>query len=178
MTVELAVEIERRDGLFYFSEETGFDFRQSFEVLVKRIQRHVAYAKAHLYLDRPREIEFAFLFQTSLNAFSYASRQSHAVPFDFIGVNAGVFFTLVDIFLRLLADRDTFPDIGNRDLEDQAADETLPYLTKDALKTGFHARMPNCPIRRLYATTLCQVVGPEQPTLKPHSEKMMSATAA
>lgn len=144
-----------KGGIFWLDGEHNEWTKELFQIIVKRFNHHVARAKAELYRDRPREIEFGFLCNTDLNAFAYASPSTNSPPFDFIGINVGALFTLLDIFQRILAHPKNFPEVGDATKENPSP-QAIEYLSRDVLTTGHVACTPNCSIRAAFASLLTQ----------------------
>lgn len=153
---ELESVLLSHGGLFWLEGDHTEWIRGLFNAVVARFTRHRDYAEQSLYTDKPRAIEFGFLCGSELNAFAYASREGTTPEFDFIGMNVGVLFTLTNIFGRILAHPDTFPDVGNPKLEVIAV-HSLAYLTTDVMRSGHEPISPNCPVRSIFAGELAQV---------------------
>jgi len=153
---ELEALVSLRGGLFWLEGDHQPWVRQLFHAVVNRFTRHVTHAKSELYKDKPREIEFGFLSSTGLNAFAYASPETEIKPFDFIGINVGVVFTLLDTFSRVLANPHTFPDVGSPQVEKENV-PPIPFLSADIMTSGFDLLAPTCPIRSGFAIELTQV---------------------
>lgn len=156
MNAELAEILEQKGGLFWLEGAHEESTHDKFKSITARFTRHRNHAEQNLYSDKPRAIDFGFLSQTGLNAFAYASPTENPPEFDFIGINVGVIFTLIDIFGRILAHPDNFPTIGNSQLETSIT-HNLPFLTTDVMKSDFLPITPNCPVRSIFAGELAQV---------------------
>lgn len=156
MNNELALIIEKQGGLFWLEGEHQTSTIRLFEVLTRRFNCHVENATASLYLIRPREISYGILNSSSLNAIAYASDLENTPPFDFVGINIGSIFTLNDVFSRILAHPQTFPEVGSPEKENSINKE-IPFLSPDVFKDKFSTIYPNCPIRGLFAFLLAQM---------------------
>lgn len=156
MNSELAEILDRQGGLFWLEGDHEESTHEIFKNIYARFARHRNHAEQHLYTDKPREIDFGFLNQSGLNAFAYASRANTKPEFDFIGINVGVIFTLIDIFGRILAHPDNFPSVGKSHLESSDV-HALPFLTTDVMKSGFLPITPICPVRRVFAGELAKL---------------------
>lgn len=151
---ELDAILESRGGLFYPPED-----EEPSPLLLYTHQRLAGlrdWAENVLYDRCPRPIEFGLICASELNAFAYTSKNEDPKKLDFIGLNIGPIGTLYNIFHRILSVPDSFPEIGNPDLEtkDRSA---LPYLTTNTKQSGFEFQFPNCPIRQQFASELAQI---------------------
>lgn len=156
MNPELARILEEYDGLFWLEGEHVDSTHKLFETITARFTRHRNHAELNFYTEKPRAIDFGFLCQSGLNAFAYASPAASVPEFDFIGINVGVIFTLMDIFGRILAHPENFPSVGNSQLETNTS-HNLPFLTTNVMRSGFLPITPQCPIRSVFAGELAQV---------------------
>jgi hypothetical protein len=157
MNAELESILLKHGGLFHLAGDDNELTKQLFNTVVSIFTRHRDYAQLHLYTDKPRPIEFGFTCESSLNAFAYATPSGAPDEFDFIGINVGVIFTLMDVFLRMLSHPDIFPEVGTPDKESRSV-HNLANLTTDIMRSGFtHRSGPNCPVRRIFAGELTKV---------------------
>lgn len=151
---ELDAILESRGGLFYPPED-----EEPSPALLYTHQRLAGlrdWAENVLYNRRPRPIEFGLICAAELNAFAYTSKNKDPNKLDFIGLNIGPIETLYNVFHRILSMPDSFPEIGNRNLEKKDRG-ILPYLTTSTRKSGFEFQLPNCPIRQQFASELAQI---------------------
>lgn len=156
MNPELARILEEHGGLFWVDGNYADSTCKLFEMITARFTRHRTYAEKYLYTEKPRAIDFGLVSQSELNAFAYASPADSVQKFDFIGINAGVIFTLLDIFGRILAHPQSFLSVGNPLMETKAPPHR-PFLTTDVMKSGFSLIAPECPVRSVFAGELAQV---------------------
>ena len=149
--------INSRGGLFWLVGEHPEDTIGLFKTLEARFGRHVEYAKKIFYTEKPRDIEFGFICEGELNVFAYTSPKEEEPPFDFIGINVGVIFTLLCIFNRILSHPKTFPEVGNSSLEHEER-ASLPHLTTNVYDSDIDnvSLRPKCKIRSYYASELTQ----------------------
>lgn len=153
MNSELEKIIQSKGGLFIINDDPSKKTIQIFEQIKSIFDRLIIYVEKELYQESSRKISYGFLVGTDLNAFAYASPSDEEIPFDFIGINAGVIFTLLDIFGRILSHPDNFPDIGNVSLE--VAERTyISHLTSNHITSKNSLCFPKCPIRYIYADNL------------------------
>lgn len=150
---ELEKIIESKGGLFILEGNHSIKTIQMFETIKSVFNRLIINAEKELYKDKPRKISYGILSGTDLNAFAYASPSDEEIPFDFIGINVGTIFTLLDTFGRILSHPDNFPDIGDASLEDEER-TYVPYLSTNVISTQNMSCFPNCPIRSIYASNL------------------------
>jgi hypothetical protein len=108
-----------------------------------------------LYEGSHRALYLGVTGATKLNAFAYASPSDMPLPFDFIGVNGGLVFTMIDVFARILAFPDLFPEIGNTSLE--KAPPAIAYLPTDAIFSVNDPHWPACPVRQRFAQSLASM---------------------
>lgn len=130
--------------------------KRHFQAIVNTFSQNVLFAKSELYKDKPRQLEFGFMCGSDLNAFAYASPPSNSLPFDFIGMNVGIIFTLLGIFGRILAHPQNFPDVGDSSKENPSP-PTIAFLSTDVMQSGYVACAPKCRIRSGFASLLTQV---------------------
>lgn len=144
--------IAQNGGLFSIpANEQDLEFiKKVFETQINKFNIYVARIEQELYKDRPRKITYGFLNRFDLNAFAYATP-----VFDFIGINAGVIFTVLNVFYRILSHPNNFPEVGNASLEIAPEDE---FLMADFLESGGKILLPKCPVRASFASILAQTV--------------------
>jgi len=133
-------------------QNTENNLTRIINIISTRLSDHCDFAEKNLYTEKFKKIEFGFLNKTDLNAFAYSSPES----FDFIGINIGVVFTVANVFNRILAHPENFPDIGNIKIEKNDI-ELLPYLTTDVISSELKMITPKCPIRSMFAHELACV---------------------
>jgi len=153
---ELDEIVATAGGFFWLEGDHHESTVNLFRLLARRLDRHVRFSESHLYTDRTRHICYGMLCASELNAFAYASRPGEVPAFDFIGINIGVVFTLLDAFGRILAHPDCFPEVGNRSLEDPAL-ALSPELSTDLFGSGRPPCSPKCQVRKYFAGELAQV---------------------
>ena len=147
--------IAAQGGLFWLEGEHQESTVDLLHTLTGRFDRYVEFAEASLYRDRPRRISYGFLCSSDFNAFAYSTPPPVTPPLDFIGINIGVVFTLLDTFARILAQPDTFPDVGNRSLENPSGAGLRP-LTTNVMSLPPSGVGPVCSVRSLFAGVLAQ----------------------
>jgi len=153
MNDELEKIIESKGGLFVLDSEHTINTIQIFETINSIFDRLILEAEQELYKDKPRKISYGIIANTNFNAFAYASSQEEEKPFDFVGINIGTIFTLLDIFGRILSHPDNLTNVGNSSLE-KAERTYISYLSTDVMKTQSMSCIPNCHIRNSYSTNL------------------------
>ncbi|MDH5648488.1 MAG: hypothetical protein OEY67_02430 [Gammaproteobacteria bacterium] len=153
MNNQLNEIIQSRGGLFWLEGEHNPSTIEIFETITSIFNSYTTFTEKELYKDKPRKIVYGILNGSTLNALAYASPSSDETPFDFIGINVGTIFTLLDVFGRILSHPDNFPEIGNASLED-AKRAYVPYLSTDIISSHNSLCFPNCPVRSIYSSNL------------------------
>jgi hypothetical protein len=156
MHPELEQILLAQGGLFLLEGEHDASTLSLFSSIVSRFIRHVEYAHVSLYEKSPRPVEFGFISATDLNAFAYATPIGAAVPFDFIGINVGVPFTLANLFNRMLAHPDIFSYVGDPTKENHSIHQ-LENLITDVMRSRHEFVAPVCNIRSIFAYELAQL---------------------
>jgi hypothetical protein len=152
---ELSTIIESCGGMFILKDDHSSNTIGLFRTLQTRFDMHVKYANQVFYRDKPRDIEYGFLSKTVINAFAYSSPLQEKDPFDFIGINVGVIYTLLGIFNKMLSHSSILPDIGNPNIE-KVEQSHLSDLVTDVIGKNIHIEQPLCPVRAGYASLLQQ----------------------
>jgi hypothetical protein len=147
--------IAKNGGLFWLKGDHKPATINLFNSLTAVFDRHVKLFESSLYMDRPRKISYGILCSTDFNALAYSTPSDVAPPLDFIGINVGVIFTILDTFARILAQPASFAEVGNPSLED-ASRITFRPLTTNVMSLPPSSCRPVCPIRSIFAAQLAQ----------------------
>ncbi len=153
INTELERIIESKGGLFVLDSEHSIKTIKMFETINSIFDRLIVEVEQELYKDKPRKISYGIIENTNFNAFAYASPQEEEKPFDFVGINIGTIFSLLDIFGRILSHPDNLLNVGNITLEKEER-TYISYLSTDVMKTQNMSCIPNCPIRNIYSSNL------------------------
>ncbi|HEX5355532.1 MAG TPA: hypothetical protein VFW93_04920, partial [Aquabacterium sp.] len=147
---ELSELIKRKGGLFISNSANPND--AIFTASKSRLSGHITYTLNHLYTSKTRTIKYGLIRSGDINAFAYASSEPN-VPLDFIGVNLGALFTLLNVFFRILSHPSNFPEVGDARLENGDG-APLPWITTNVVSADIPYVPPRCPIRARFALEL------------------------
>ena len=148
-------EIVAAHGGILELESLGDPLSAEFAPIMWRLELHAKEWKRAVYVDQDRQIVVGFVCGTDINAFAYASPQDFSPAFDFIGISFGAVLTLSDLFARILAHPESFPNVGNPTLEVPEIGR-VPGLSADIFRSGPSGRRPACRCRRLFGSILLQ----------------------
>lgn len=154
-TIELDEIVAAKGGYFKLGARTSF-LRPLLRSIFCRIDSHIATARAHVYTDASRPIQYAIINSLDSNAFAYATKRETAIQFDFVGINLGSILLVFESFNRMLSNPKTLPDIGDPSKEDSS----LPTVTHVSRNTLFDEMMrycPKCPVRARMAGELSEI---------------------
>lgn len=152
MNKELGQIIHEEGGLFTLNNTYDQSVIFFFETLSARFNRNLEFAKS-IYIIKPLPINYVFINSMQINAFAYTTSTTEASQFDFIAINAGVPFALLNIFLRMLSHPNLFIDIGNPDKE-KLSDNNFQEIEEILFNPDHISLIPKCKIRELYAHEL------------------------
>lgn len=149
---EIRLIVELKGGAFFPQQYDSPFFDSIFLPLCKRYQIKSDFCSRTLYSDQPRPVHVCFIFASEVNAFAYACPEGR---FDFVGINFGAVFTLLDIFSRLMSHPEFLVDVGDVSLEDSERSHA-PFLYSDIIQQAHSHEyvFPNCPIRSAYCSHL------------------------
>jgi hypothetical protein len=150
---ELDQVIGDRGGIFLLADNQSPEVASIYDTLALTFGRHRDAAEKQQSNKPPTPIEFSFIADTTLQAFAWSAPSKSPERLDFIGISAGAPLTLLTVFHSILAHPETFPDVGNPNLEVRAVSPLL-CLPQDVIRSVAFGSTPACPVRQSFANEL------------------------
>lgn len=151
----LADVVKARGGILHISRLPPGWLTDYVVGTMERLACHADWVARNLYENSNRRIIVDLIDSREPFAFSYASDYSDGGDFDFIGISLAMIFNHFDLFSRIFANPESFPEWGDSNKEE--AGQELPYLARNVLKFGGGGNGPKCLSRANFATQLAAV---------------------
>lgn len=150
---ELNAILEAKKGIYSVPLEKWVEENGFLNIYTSRFKLYINDVKSNIYFDQSRIIDYGVVNSTDINAFAYATESSSPQKLDFIGINFGIFYTLSDIFCRIMSHPENFIDIGDPSLEDKKQ-SIITDLYTDIIRARLKPAIPACKTRLGFAMEL------------------------